>query len=290
MRNEVNQFLRYLAGKNYASGTVDQYQRILGALDIWSEDKDPRDLKLADLVHYREHLAERMLAPSTRNQHIAAIKSFFNWYYEMNDLPFRANPSRRLELVRAEERVPQFLTPEQIAKMKENARNLMEYVIVEVLYITGVRASELINANVSSFSYSRRELRVMGKGSKERIVPLTEYCCHVMQNYLENRDSTDPALFVAKNTGKRLNYNQLYYIIRKLGDGVVHPHLLRHTTATMLLEGGVTMKEVQSILGHSTIQSTARYTHVTQDIKRKHEEVMGHEVPELEGEDGGSQE
>ena len=275
MREQIVEFLDYCQGKGYSKGTIGQYWGILSRfLAYFGEERELDDFSLHEMVLYREHLASVGYAVNTRNNHITALKSFFNWYWEMNELPERRSPTRALELIEDEERSLEYLSPDLIEEMRCNCRNLYESAIFELLFTTGIRAGELLSADVFSYSSQRKELRVLGKGNVERIVPLTDRVTEILDQYLNNREEEGDALFISTKTQRRTTYNQLYYLIRKLSKGLARTDLVRNTMAQISLEGGMTLKDVQDLLGHKNIHSTSKYAQVTRDVRQIHETIF----------------
>jgi len=283
MRQSIKAYLNYLRGRNYSPNTIETYERIFSDLEQYFPDRELDAITLTDLIGYREYMGWKSLSPSSRNTVIGCLKGLYKWYCTVNDLSYSSNPTIHLDQVKAGSRIPSYLTPEQVNFMRVKARNLLERTILEVMLSTGIRATELCDLDIQSYSSDLLELRVIGKGDKERIVPVTEHCQGILDNYIpwsERFRSEEAPLFIRYMTGKRMDRRHLGYIIHLMSGGMAYPHLIRHTTATRMLAGGANLREVQELLGHSNLNTTAIYAHVTAEFREKHEAVFGEQVVE----------
>jgi site-specific recombinase XerD len=274
-------FIHSAAGRGLSAGTLQKYERALQRFVQWRRHPGS-DLPMAtaaEIGQYRSYLkVDCGLSAATVNLNLAAVKAFYNWYGRENSLPEAMNPGKQIGMVRGAQNLPESLLPEELAAMEAAVQNPLQSTILAVLESTGVRASELLGLKVTDISFERAEIKVTGKGRKQRLIPLTVYCGNCLRNWLQYREKLHPdsnAVFVDLRGGAALNYNQLYYLIRKLSAKGTHPHALRHTVATKLIAGGATIKEVQELLGHSDIKTTARYLHPGKDYRKKHEEILG---------------
>lgn len=285
LADQVGRYLGYLAHeKRSPARTQETYQRALDELCAFCVDKHlPLDATKLTHVMLRAFLAElsrRGNGNTTIARKLATLRSFYK-YLRRNSLA-DASPAARLDTPKVVRSLPRFLTVDEAkhvveAPAEDAARaeplRLRDTAMLELLYGGGLRVSELAGLVLGSVDRSSRRVRVMGKGRKERIVPFGEPAALALQAWLDARarllrDATD-ALFLGER-GTKLSVRQIQNVVRRygaLGAGRsdLHPHALRHTTATHLLDAGADLRAIQELLGHSSLSTTQRYTHVTID-------------------------
>ena len=267
--------------KRYSLKTVDSYKRDIEKFMEFM-DKEGASFKEVDIIIIRNFLSEELRNGITKRsckRRISACKGF--WKFLVKRGVTDKNEFIMLNPLKMEKKYPYALCKEQIEKIFEENKNrtdsmiLRDEAIVETLYYTGIRASELVNLKLEDVFLKDRILRVIGKGNKERIVPFTERCRDTLTEYVSKfRDSLlakakIPAeyLFLNKNGGQ-LTTRGLELILseleKKLGLNYgLHPHVFRHSFATHLLEAGMDLRLIQELLGHDSINATQVYTHVT---------------------------
>jgi integrase/recombinase XerD len=277
---EAEGFLALLATRR-APKTVDAYRRDLTALAAWF-DRPLGRITTEQLEHYLAELRAAGLSPATIARRVAAIRSFFR---HQALLGVRTdNPAAELDLPRRRRTLPRTLSPAEAERLVEAAsgttpRVLRDRALVELLYGAGLRVSEAVGLQKSSVDLEGRLVRCIGKGSKERVVPIGRQAAQALRRYLaKGRPFLDtrhrPELFLnAKGGG--LTRAGAFLILRRLAAiaGLeperVHPHLLRHSFATHLLEGGADLRSVQEMLGHADLATTELYTHVSDRRRRE---------------------
>ena len=277
---DVEGFLALLASQR-APKTVEAYRRDLTALAEWLE-RPIGDVSTEQLEHYIAELRAAGLSPATIARRVAAIRSFFR---HQALLGARAdNPAAELTLPRRRKTLPRTLSPAEAERLVEAAsgttpRALRDRALVELLYGAGLRVSEAVSLHKSSVDLEGRLVRCIGKGSKERVVPIGREGVQALRRYLSRgRPFLDsrhrPELFLnAKGGG--LTRAGMFLILRQLAAKAgleperVHPHLLRHSFATHLLEGGADLRSVQEMLGHADLATTELYTHVSDRRRRE---------------------
>ncbi len=277
---EVEGFLALLTTRR-APRTVDAYRRDLAALATWL-GRPPATVTTGELERYLAELRAEGLAPSTISRRAAAIRSFFR---HLILLGARAdNPAAEIDLPRRRRRLPRTLSPGEAERLVEAAsatqpRDLRDRALVELLYGAGLRVSEAVGLDKTGVDLEQRLVRCIGKASKERIVPIGRQAVDALRRYLSRgRPYLDkrhrPELFLNAQGGP-LTRAGAFLILRRLAAKAgleperIHPHLLRHSFATHLLEGGADLRSVQEMLGHADLATTEVYTHVTDTRRRE---------------------
>ncbi len=277
---EVEGFLALLAAQR-AARTVDAYRRDLGQLAGWL-DRPISTATTEELERYLAELRAQGLAGTTIARRVAALRTFFRHQQLLGARD--DNPAAALELPRRARKLPRTLSPGEAERLIEAAagttpRSLRDGALVELLYGAGLRVSEAVGLERAAVDLDRRLVRVTGKGGKERIVPIGRAAVDALRRYLaRGRPFLDrrhrPELFLNARGGP-LTRAGAFLILRKLADkaglepGRVHPHLLRHSFATHLLEGGADLRSVQEMLGHADLATTELYTHVSDRRRRE---------------------
>jgi integrase/recombinase XerD len=279
MADPVDSFLA-LSATRLAPKTVDAYRRDLADLTAYLK-RSPADATQDDLAGYLASLRARGLASTTIARRAAALRSFYR--HQMLLGARDDNPAAELDLPRRARTLPRTLSPGEAERLIEAARgttprSLRDRALVELLYGAGLRVSEAVGLDRAAVDLEGRLVRCLGKGSKERVVPIGREATEALRRYLaRGRPFLDrrhrPELFLNAHGGA-LTRAGAFLILRRLAEaaglepGRVHPHLLRHSFATHLLEGGADLRSVQEMLGHADLSTTERYTHVS-DRRRK---------------------
>jgi integrase/recombinase XerD len=272
------------AERSLAANTVLAYGRDLERFAAWA-DRGLRDyLKPAvrELTRYLAHLREEGLAPPSVARHLIALKMFYRFLrleerVTQNAVELLSSPALW-------ERIPQVLSPESVEKLLAaplpvERFYLRDRALLETLYATGSRASEVVGLKLSDLFVDSGFCKCIGKGSKQRVVPLGKPALAALKAYLEElrprlvRPQPDtPWLFVSRG-GRPLTREMLWHLVKKYAgraglSAKVSPHTLRHSFATHLLAGGADLRSVQELLGHANIRTTQHYTHVDRDRLR----------------------
>ena len=189
----------------------------------------------------------------------------------------KSNPSISITSPKLPKKLPKVLTVSEIEKILHNDLSIIELSIVELLYSAGIRVSELVNLKLKNLDLKQQIIKVFGKGSKERIVPINKKCINILKKYLKKRElialkfDSEDFLFLNEK-GKKITRQYVYNIIKKQGTKIhksISPHTLRHSYATHLLENGADLRVVQELLGHSSIVTTQLYTHISKKTLRE---------------------
>lgn len=204
---------------------------------------------------------------------LSVLKSFFGWLVEEEIIP--RDPTRKIKPPKAEKRLPKALGIEELETIREACRTPRERALVEVLYSTGCRLGEIHALNRQDINWEQRSCRVVGKGSKEREVFFSWKAIHYLKKYLQSRGDAHPALFVTERKPiRRLSRRAIQREIKLIGEraGVqknVHPHVYRHTFATLTLNQGADLVAVQSLLGHTNPATTQVYAHLSNERRKE---------------------
>jgi integrase/recombinase XerD len=276
----VDSFLA-LSAARLAPRTVDAYRRDLADFSTWLGGS-PAGATPDQLAGYVAQLRADGLAATTIARRVAALRSFFRHQVLLGARG--DNPAAELELPRRRRALPKTLSPNEVERLIEAAtgttpRSLRDRALVELLYGAGLRVSEAVGLERAGIDLENRLVRTIGKGSKERVVPVGREAVEALRRYLaRGRPFLDkrhrPELFLNAQGGA-LTRAGAFLILRRLAEtaglepGRVHPHLLRHSFATHLLEGGADLRSVQEMLGHADLATTELYTHVSDRRRRE---------------------
>ena len=286
----VKAYVRYLKlQRNMSGNTLDAYQRDLRKLldYLEREQKDIRDVTLHDLEHFSAGLHDIGIHPRSQCRILSGIRSFFRFVqldgYRDDD------PTELLESPQIGDHLPEVLTTEEVDRLEasidlskwEGHRNRA---IIEVLFSCGLRVSELVNLKLSDLYIDEEYVRVMGKGSKERLVPISRKAIDELKNWFYDRNlmkikpGEEDFVFLNRR-GAHLTRTMILIMIKSQAKDAgiqksISPHTLRHSFATALLEGGADLRFIQALLGHEDIGTTEIYTHI--DTSTLRQEILEH--------------
>ena len=270
-------FDRDLQRRGAAERTRRAYGADVGELATWAaaQGLDPAALTYRTLRAYAARLSGRSAAPRTLARKLASARAFFRSMVEHGDMA--ANPADLLPSPKLPQTLPRTVKPADVAALLDRIPattplELRDRALFELAYACGLRAEELVNLDDGSLDFDGEQVRVEGKGGKTRFVPVGEPALAALARYLErgrpalSGSSGDPALFLSKS-GRRLSTSDVRRRLRVWArnaatQGAVHPHALRHSFATHLLEGGADLRAIQELLGHGSISTTQVYTRV----------------------------
>jgi integrase/recombinase XerD len=287
MQAQIEEFLRFVAvEKGYSSHTVAAYRNDLTQLLTYLAGEGVfswQDVGRGHIQDYVLYLKQRGYATSTVGRKVAAVKSYFHFLVADNVL--RDDPTASVDSPSVDRHLPHPLSREEVACLlaeparSNTAKGLRDRALLELMYATGMRASEVIQLEVSAVDLKDGMVRCVGKGNKERILPIYERARAAIETYLESgrprllRGRDEAALFV-NHRGRPLTRQGLWLIVKEYAAAVglerdVTPHTLRHSFATHMLDGGAGLRELQQLLGHTNISSTQIYTKVSTRRKRE---------------------
>jgi len=274
MERYIDKFIRYLEiEKNYSPHTVLNYRLDLAGFGKFLGDTPVEKVDYLLLRKYLAVLKEKNLTNRTVNRHLSGLRTFFKFLTREGLL--KTNPILALSSPKQEKYLPQFLTEEEVAKLIETVIpkdakgefGWRDKAILETFYSTGIRISELVGLSASDVDSIGGIIKVMGKGKKERIVPIGEKAIEAIRDYLVKRKKQADALFLNR-FGSRItargvrNIVDKYLALAGIRQGI-SAHTLRHSFATHLLNRGADLRSVQELLGHANLSTTQIYTHLT---------------------------
>lgn len=271
---QVDKFLFFLKVElNYSELTIKSYQLDLTDFFGYIESKKINYLTITnyDVRGYLKYLDSCNLKNSTISRRISTLRTFYNYLVDKNIV--ENNVFHNVKNPKLEKKLPNYLNYNEMEELLESidistTEGLEKRLLIEMFYSTGCRVSEMINVKISDIDFTNKTIRIMGKGSKERIVYFGDYASKYLDNYL-SKVKCDKYLFTNKK-GEKLTINEVEQIVKDIMKHIsikthVTPHTLRHTFATHLLNNGADIKTVQELLGHANLSTTGIYTHVSSD-------------------------
>lgn len=271
---EIDNFLYFLKKElNYSDYTIKNYQ--LDLTDFFKyvskSNIDFLNIKNTHVRGYLKYLDTCNLKNTTISRRISALRTFYNYLLEKGLV--KSNIFLNVKNPKLEKKLPNYLNYTEIEELlasidTKTDEGLERRLLIEMFYSTGCRVGEMVNVKISDIDFSSKTIKVMGKGSKERIVYYGDYASKYLEDYLKNKDKKG-YLFTNKS-GEKLTIEEVEYIVRDIMKHIsikthVTPHTLRHTFATHLLNNGADIRTVQELLGHANLSTTGIYTHVSSD-------------------------
>jgi tyrosine recombinase XerC len=274
MERQIEKFIRYLdIEKNYSQHTILNYRLDLGDFKKFLGEQAIENIDYLTLRKYLALLKEKSLASRTVARRLATLRSFFKFLTREGYL--KSNPITSLSSPKQEKYLPSFMTEEEVTRLIQSAfakdaqdeRGLRDRAILETFYSTGIRISELVGLDSEDIDFIGGIIKVLGKGRKERIVPIGEIALSAIKAYLDKRKKESDVLFLNKNN-TRITDRGVRDIVKKyiklasIRHGI-SAHTFRHSFATHMLNHGADLRSVQELLGHASLSTTQIYTHLT---------------------------
>ena len=284
MEDTLQLYLSYLKEqKNYSDHTIDSYGRDINMFLSFMKDEG-YNLKTVDSNVIRNFLRYEVvkgISKRSNQRRIIAMRRYYEWLLKYGYVNY--NPFVSIKTPKHDATLPDFLHEEEIEILiesdakREDFLAKRDHAIIILLYASGLRVSELVNLKLQDVNLRQRTMRILGKGRKERIVPFSNLALEAINDYLQNCrnlilekngiDKPSNALFL-NNKGEQITTRGVQYVLKKIEEktGInldLHPHKMRHTFATHLLEKGADLRTIQEILGHTSLDTTQVYTHVT---------------------------
>jgi len=271
-------------GKGFSPNTVKAYTSDVSDLASFMESKNQNEISDLDLELVRDWLwrvSEKGLSKTTLARKSASIRAFTAWLYKNGNLD--SDPGLKLRSPKASRTLPKVVSRDAMSGIFEklepsatpdNPAAIQDLLMIELLYGSGIRVSELVGLNLEDIDYSRKILRVTGKGNKQRMVPFSDPAGDALATWIrvgrpQFENEVSQSALLINSRGKRVGVRQVYALVASLlsntAVGQAGPHALRHSAATHLLDGGADLRAVQELLGHSSLATTQIYTHVSVD-------------------------
>lgn len=288
--NMLKRYMRYLKlERNHSDNTIEAYRHdLLMLLDFLKEhDLQPTAVKLEDLQQFAVTLHEKGVVAKSQARILCGVRAFYRFL--LLDGYIDADPSELLESPKLPFHIPEYLTLEEVDQLEASfdmskPESLRNRAIIEVLFSCGLRVSELVNLKLSDLYLEEKFVRVIGKGNKERLVPISDKAIHELELWFSDRCHLDikkgeeDYVFLNRR-GSHLTRVMILIMIKRQAEEagikkVISPHTLRHSFATALLKGGADLRVIQALLGHEDIGTTEIYTHIDSTMLR--EEILEH--------------
>lgn len=282
MEKLIEKFIEYLEyEKGYSKKTIISYENDLELFNNYLKENKITNIKSIDYNTIRKYLGylhDNKYEASSVSRKISALRSFFK--YNIKEKNITNNPMTLISNPKKEKKLPKYLNYEEIEKLlnaieMDKKEGIQERLIIELLYSTGIRVSELVNIKIKDIKIKENQINILGKGNKERIVLFGEKAKEIIKLYLnaykeDFQGNISNQYLLINKKGKQLTTNKVELIVKdvlrksalKLN---ISPHTLRHTFATHMLDSGADLKSVQELLGHENLKTTAIYTHISNE-------------------------
>lgn len=283
---QLKEFLQYLTvEKGLMENTIRSYERDLRTYAGFLEGRAASQIEEKDVLAYLAHLSDTGMSAPSQARHLSAIRGFHK--YLLMEHHAQSDPTEHIETPRGWMRLPRTLSSEEVESLlgqpdASTPRGARDKAMLELLYATGLRVSELVGIRGRDIDLERGHVLVLGKGAKERLVPLGEAAIASVKTYLAGarrsllQGKESEALFISakrRQITRQMFWERIKHYARKAGiTKAISPHTMRHSFATHLLDNGADLRAVQAMLGHADISTTQIYTHVSRErLKKIHE-------------------
>lgn len=293
-KQDLEDFKSYIiAEKNFSKHTAKAYCSDILSFLIWMDEQSCEDINFSKVREYLHFIQKFNYKKTTIARKIASLRTFYKYLYRERKVD--SNPAMNLTNPKRPKSLPKFLTPDEVEQILNNTKietpaGYRNRTILELLWATGMRISELSGLNFGDLNLEHNEIRVFGKGSKERIILVTDRAKSFLERYIASArdlipkgfpvpDKSENSPVFINNTGYRLQTRTVRNVINEVVEKInlpkhVTPHMFRHSFATHLIENGADLRVVQELLGHASISNTQIYTHVsTQHLKDVYNET-----------------
>ena len=285
--NLIEDFLRYLLiDKGYSKNTISSYKIDLERFNEYFKNKSINEIDNSDLKKYIKSLD---LNEKSISRTISSLKSFYKFL--IIEKIVKNNPTDGLYMPKVKKSLPNIMSVEDVIKLLDikldDHFSYRNKAMLELMYATGLRVSELVELKLNDIDFSDDIIRIMGKGSKERIIPIGDIALEYLKEYINNHRSlmlkgiNNDYVFL-NNHGKKMTRQGFFKIIKKIAKDVginseISPHTLRHSFASHLLKYGADLRTIQELLGHSDISTTQVYTHIAnEELRKNYDEYHPH--------------
>lgn len=289
-KEKIEEFKNYLLiNKKYSDATIKSYGLDLNKYCEFNKNKSLNDIDSNDIKEYLKHLKKDNLSDKSIARNISTIRSFYKFL--LIEKYINHNPTEFIELPKLRKSLPKVLSAEEMLKLLDvelnDAFSYRNKAMLELMYATGLRVSELVNLKTHNIDFDMALVRTFGKGNKERIIPIGDYALDSLKEYVINyrdgmfKKNVNNYLFL-NNHGNQISRQGFFKIIKKQAEvkkikTIFSPHTLRHSFATHLLDYGADLRTIQELLGHSNLSTTQIYTHISKEkLKKNYENFHPH--------------
>ncbi len=286
----IDEFTRYLLiDKGYSNNTIMSYKEDLDKFLYFFNNKDIKDIDSNDLKKYIKNLSDRNLNETSISRNISCLKSFYK-FLNIEKI-INTNPTDLLYMPKKKKSLPKILTVNEVDTLLniklDCAFSYRNKAMLELMYSSGLRVSELVNLKLSDVDLNDDLVRIYGKGNKERVIPIGEYALEYLEDYIYKyrnkmlKKGNNDYIFL-NNHGNKMTRQGFFKIIKKIAkenkiDKEISPHVLRHSFASHMLKNGADLRTIQELLGHSDISTTQIYTHLTnEELKNNYNNYHPH--------------
>lgn len=292
-KQDLEDFKSYItAEKNFSKNTAKAYVSDILSFLVWMDEESCEEVTFPKIRDYMHFIRKFDYKKTTISRKIASLRTFYKYLYRERKID--SNPAMNLNNPKRPKSLPKFLTPEEVEQILsgikiETPSGYRNRAILELLWATGMRVSELSGLNFGDLNLRENEIRVFGKGAKERIILVSDRAKNFLERYIESArdlvargysvDRQENSPVFINNTGYRLQTKTIRNVINDVVEKInlpkhVTPHIFRHSFATHLIENGADLRVVQELLGHASISNTQIYTHLsTQHLKEVYDET-----------------
>lgn len=284
MKKLVNEFINYLEyERNYSNNTILAYENNINKFVLYLNDNSINDINNVDysvMRNYLNYLYKLNYTSKSICRHISSLRSFFK--YLMSENKIKNNPTTLISNPKVLKKLPKYINYEDIEKILNTPDlktdiGIRDALILELLYVTGIRVGELVNIKLKDININEKNIKILGKGNKERIIMFGSRALDLLNKYMKIRNNFikyDNDYLILSKTGRQINTREIRYIIDRISkqagiDMNISPHTFRHTFATHMLNEGADLRSVQELLGHENLSTTTIYTHLSNEKLRK---------------------
>lgn len=273
MNDKISLFISAKTMEGLSENTIQGYKRELILFDTFT-NRPTVQISTPDIRKYLS--SDESLKIGTIQKKLSVIRTFFSWLVDEEIL--LRNPANKIKGLKQPKRLPKSMTSTELEMMREGCRDYRDRALLEVMYSTGCRLSEISSMKQRDIDWNTGSIVIIGKGNKERIVYLNSrakfYLKHYIKEKRENEDNCEYLFTTARRPWRQLQNKSIQDLIKKIAQkaGIernVHPHMLRHTMATLAMDGGIELGDLQQLLGHESANTTLRYISVNENRKRQ---------------------
>jgi len=262
----IKKFIEHLEiEQGYSKNSVDNYKRDI-EIFLSNLKTSLNNIKEKDIREHIRFLHEKGNSNKSINRKLSSIRAFIRFL--MSEKILEYNPCKNIRNLRVSKTLPKWVEQEQLQEILEKDMPIRDKLILEILYGSGIRVSELVNIKISDVNFNEKTIRVLGKGNKERVVPINDYVINLIKKFLRGQKNNKNGYLIKNSKGQKISTRTIQRIVKKHTKNLT-PHSLRHCFATHMLNNGCDIRSIQEMLGHTSIKTTEIYTHISQNTIKK---------------------